>query len=200
MIAKRVSVIRPYGVTSPATGVVGRHSKLLVQIPVLLQRALLSAVTGVSHPALQKCKAQSLGHVATAVVPVNAFVDRAMASGLQAGSISACLCFRVFMPVSLFAAPYTGAATTSAAHHRVDKRRLRSAGAGLSLYLVLPYRRQRRYWRWRHRSPGSCRQKWEFTLMSLTIATWLLPSGHWRMALVVMVRLFNAVKDPAPRR
>ena len=59
-------------------------------------------------PRYAKCKDSVLGAiVATAVVPVNAFIARSMASSLPEGSISAlAYAFRVFMlPVSLFAVP-----------------------------------------------------------------------------------------------
>jgi len=76
------------------------------------------------------------------VVPINATVDRAMASGLPAGSISAlAYAFRVFLlPVSLVAVPvYTVLLTDlSAAHHQGKPQAFKDqATAGLSLLFAV---------------------------------------------------------------
>jgi putative peptidoglycan lipid II flippase len=83
--------------------------------------------------------------IATAVVPINAFIARAMASGLPEGSVSAlAYAFRLFiLPVSLFAVPvYTVLLTElSTAHQQGEQQRFKEqAGAGVALLfaVVLP--------------------------------------------------------------
>lgn len=134
-----------YGITSLAIGVVGGSVvQLLVQIPVLVRKGLrYRPALGFSHPALREMRGLVLGAVvATAVVPVNAFIARAMASTLPAGSISAlAYAFRVFLlPVSLFAVPvYTVLLTDlSAAQHQGAQRVFKEqTAAGLSLLFAV---------------------------------------------------------------
>ncbi len=134
-----------YGITSLAIGVVvGSVVQVLIQIPVLRQKGIhYRPRTGFTHPALREMQGLVLGAiVATAVVPVNAFIARSMASTLPAGSVSAlAYAFRVFMlPVSLFAVPvYTVLLTDlSAAQHEGSQQRFKDqAAAGLSLLFAV---------------------------------------------------------------
>ncbi len=134
-----------YGITSLALGVVGGSVvQLLVQVPVLARKGIrYSPTLAFNHPALHEMRKLVVGAViATAVVPINAFVDRAMASTLPAGSISAlAYAFRVFLlPVSLFAVPvYTVLLTDlSAAHHQGRQHAFKEqAAAGLSLLFTV---------------------------------------------------------------
>jgi len=134
-----------YGITSLALGVVGGSIvQLLVQVPVLARKGIrYSPTLAFSHPALHEMRKLVVGAViATAVVPINAFVDRAMASTLPAGSISAlAYAFRVFLlPVSLFAVPvYTVLLTDlSAAHHQGRRHAFKEqAAAGFSLLFAV---------------------------------------------------------------
>lgn len=145
VIASALLLAGKYGITSLAVGVVaGSIVQVLVQIPVLLQKGIrYRPRLGFVHPALREMHGLVLGAVvATAVVPINAFVDRAIASSLPAGSISAlAYAFRVFMlPVSLFAVPvYTVLLTDlSAAHHQGKQDTFKEqATSGLSLLFAV---------------------------------------------------------------
>ena len=141
VIACALGFASRHGITALAYGVVvGSIIQVLVQIPALRQNGLRYQPTrGFTHPALREVQGLVLGAVvATAVVPINAFVDRALASNLHAGSVSAlAYAFRVFMlPVSLLAVPvYTVLLTDlSASHHRGKRDAFtEQATAGLSL-------------------------------------------------------------------
>lgn len=134
-----------FGITSLAIGVIGgSFVQLLVQIPVLAQKGIrYQPSAGVTHPALREMGGLAVGaFIATAVVPVNAFIARALASSLPEGSISAlAYAFRIFiLPVSLFAVPvYTVLLTDlSAAQQQGARDRFKKqAVAGLSLLFVL---------------------------------------------------------------
>jgi putative peptidoglycan lipid II flippase len=134
-----------FGVTSLAIGVIGGSlMQLLVQIPVLAQKGIrYQPRLGFSHPALREMRGLVIGAlVSTAVVPVNAFIARAMASSLPEGSISAlAYAFRIFiLPVSLFAVPvYTVLLTDlSTAQQQGARDRFREqAAAGLSLLFAV---------------------------------------------------------------
>lgn len=144
MIACALGLAPTYGITSLAIGVVaGSVVQVLAQLPALARfgiRFRLSAVWGaVTHPALREMGGLAVGAlVATAVVPINAFVARALASTLDEGSISAlAYAFRVFLlPVSLTAVPvYTVLLTELSAAHGAGQTETfkRQAEAGLSL-------------------------------------------------------------------
>lgn len=145
MIASAVALSRRYGITSLAIGVIaGSVGQLLIQIPVLTRKGIRYRPSlGFAHPALREMRGLVVGSiVATAVVPVNAFIARAMASTLPEGSISAlAYAFRVFiLPVSLFAVPvYTVLLTDlSAAQHQGSQQRFKEqAAAGLSLLFTV---------------------------------------------------------------
>lgn len=134
-----------FGITSLALGVIGGSLvQLLVQIPVLAQKGIrYQPSVGIMHPALREMRGLVAGaFIATAVVPINAFIARAMASSLPAGSISAlAYAFRIFiLPVSLFAVPvYTVLLTDlSAAQQQGERDRFKEqAVAGLSLLFAL---------------------------------------------------------------
>lgn len=134
-----------YGITSLAIGVIGGSVvQLLAQIPVLWQKGIrYQPLLGLSHPALREMRGLVLGSiVSTAVVPINAFIARAMASSLPEGSISAlAYAFRVFiLPVSLFAVPvYTVLLTdlSTAQHQGARERFKEQAAAGLSLLFAV---------------------------------------------------------------
>jgi putative peptidoglycan lipid II flippase len=119
--------------------------QLIVQIPALTRTGIRYRPTlAFRHPALREMGGLVLGaFVATAVVPINAFVARALASTLPEGSISAlAYAFRVFLlPVSLFAVPvYTVLLTDlSAAHNEegAEQEFKDKASAGLSLLFAV---------------------------------------------------------------
>jgi putative peptidoglycan lipid II flippase len=145
VIACALGLSSRYGIVSLAYGVVaGSLIQVVVQIPALRQNGLhYRPAHGFSHPALREVQGLVFGAiVATAVVPINAFVDRALASNLHAGSVSAlAYAFRVFMlPVSLFAVPvYTVLLTDLSASHQQGKRDafIEHATAGLSLLFAV---------------------------------------------------------------
>ncbi|MBM4256547.1 MAG: murein biosynthesis integral membrane protein MurJ [Deltaproteobacteria bacterium] len=134
-----------YGIVSLAWGVViGSIIQVVVQIPALRSNGLrYQPSCGFMHPAMREVQGLVLGAiVATAVVPINAFIARSMASSLPEGSISAlAYAFRVFMlPVSLFAVPvYTVLLTDlSAAQHEGAWQRFKEqATSGLSLLFAV---------------------------------------------------------------
>lgn len=145
MIASAVALSGQYGITSLAIGVIaGSVGQLVIQIPVLARKGIrYRPGWGFAHPALREMRGLIVGSiVATAVVPVNAFIARAMASTLPEGSISAlAYAFRVFiLPVSLFAVPvYTVLLTDlSTAQHQGERQRFKDqAAAGLSLLFAV---------------------------------------------------------------
>lgn len=145
MIACAVTLAGSLGITSLAIGVIlGSVVQLLVQIPMLIRKGIrYQPLLGFSHPALREMRGLVVGAlVSTAVVPVNAFIARAMASSLPEGSISAlAYAFRVFiLPVSLFAVPvYTVLLTDlSTAQHQGEQQRFKAqAAAGLSLLFAV---------------------------------------------------------------
>lgn len=134
-----------FGILSLAIGVIGGSLvQLLVQLPVLAQKGIrYQPSVGVRHPVLREMRGLVLGAlVSTAVVPVNAFIARAMASSLPEGSISAlAYAFRIFiLPVSLFAVPvYTVLLTdlSTAQHQNARDRFKEQAAAGLSLLFAV---------------------------------------------------------------
>lgn len=145
MIACAVTLAGSLGITSLAIGVIlGSIVQLLVQIPILIRKGIrYQPLLGFAHPALREMRGLVVGAlVSTAVVPVNAFIARAMASSLPEGSISAlAYAFRVFiLPVSLFAVPvYTVLLTDlSTAQHQGEQQRFKEqAAAGLSLLFAV---------------------------------------------------------------
>ena len=145
MIVCALSLAPTYGITSLAIGAVaGSVLQLLVQLPTLHRSGIRYRFTfAFQHPALREMGGLALGAlVATAVVPLNAFVARALASTLPEGSISAlAYAFRVFLlPVSLVAVPvYTVLLTElSAAHHGGQLETFKKqAEAGLSLLFAV---------------------------------------------------------------
>ncbi len=207
VIASALTLAGSYGVTSLAIGVVGGSIvQLLVQIPVLLQKGIrYQPSLGFSHPALREMRRLVLGAiVATAVVPINAFVDRAMASGLPAGSISAlAYAFRVFiLPVSLFAVPvYTVLLTDlSAAHHQGRQETFKEqASAGLSLLFAIALPATAALLALATPIIQLLYERGQFTANDVTLTSQAL-MGFAVGTLAygtsqVMVRLFNAVKD-----
>ena len=146
MIVCALTLSGSYGITSLAIGVVaGSVMQLGVQIPALARAGIRYRPTfAFCHPALREMGGLVLGaFIATAVVPINAFVARALASTLPEGSISAlAYAFRVFLlPVSLFAVPvYTVLLTDlSAAHNEegAEQEFKDKASAGLSLLFAV---------------------------------------------------------------
>ena len=145
VIACALGFAPQYGIVSLAVGVVvGSVIQVVVQIPVLRKNGLHYQLgQGFFHPALREVQGLVFGAiVATAVVPINAFVDRALASNLHVGSVSAlAYAFRVFMlPVSLLAVPvYTVLLTDLSASHHQGKRDTftEQATAGLSLLFAV---------------------------------------------------------------
>ncbi len=146
MIACALMLTGSYGITSLAIGVVaGSVVQLIVQIPALTRTGIRYRPTlTFRHPALREMGGLVLGaFIATAVVPINAFVARALASTLPEGSISAlAYAFRVFLlPVSLFAVPvYTVLLTDLSAAQNEDGAEQEfkdKASAGLSLLFAV---------------------------------------------------------------
>jgi putative peptidoglycan lipid II flippase len=134
-----------YGISSLAIGVVGGSVlQFVVQLPVLRRKGLRYWPTlGFAHPALREVRGLVVGaFIGTAVVPINAFIARALASSLSEGSISAlAYAFRVFMlPVSLFAVPiYTVLLTdlSVASHQGKSQTFKEQATAGFSLLFAV---------------------------------------------------------------
>ncbi len=145
MITCALTLAGAYSITSLAIGVVGGSIiQLLTQLPTLRHHGIhYHPSRGFNHPALQEMRGLVFGAIiATAVVPINAFVARAMASGLPAGSVSAlAYAFRVFiLPVSLFAVPvYTVLLTElSTSQHEGEQQRFKDqAATGLSLLFAV---------------------------------------------------------------
>jgi len=145
MILCALALAPGYGITSLAIGVVaGSSLQVLIQLPTLRRYGLRYRPTlAFSHPALREMGGLALGaFIATAVVPINAFVARALASTLDEGSISAlAYAFRVFLlPVSIIAVPvYTVLLTElSSAHNQGQLATFKKqAEAGLSLLFAV---------------------------------------------------------------
>ncbi len=145
VIASALVLAAQYGIMSLAIGVViGSIVQVVIQIPVLRQKGIrYRPSVGFTHPALREMQGLVLGAiVATAVVPVNAFIARSMASTLPEGSVSAlAYAFRIFMlPVSLFAVPvYTVLLTdlSTARHSGTPQHFKEQAAAGLSLLFAV---------------------------------------------------------------
>jgi putative peptidoglycan lipid II flippase len=207
MIACALVLSGSYGITSLAIGVVGGSIvQFLVQIPILVQKGIRYRPSlGLSHPALREMRGLVFGAVvSTAVVPINAFVDRAMASGLQAGSISAlAYAFRVFiLPVSLFAVPvYTVLLTDlSAAHHQGRQDTFKGqASAGLSLLFAVALPATAALLALATPITRFLYERGQFTASDVTLTSQAL-MGFAVGTLAygtsqVMVRLFNATKD-----
>lgn len=145
VIASALTLTGSYGITSLAIGaVLGSVVQVLVQLPALGRSGVRYRLTlAFAHPALREMGGLVMGAViATAVVPINAFVARALASTLPAGSISAlAYAFRVFLlPVSLFAVPvYTVLLTALSTAHQQNQSAVfkAQATAGLSLLFAV---------------------------------------------------------------
>lgn len=126
MIGCALSLSGSCGISSLAVGVVaGSLVQLAVQIPALARLGLRYRPSlAFHHPALREMGGLALGaFIATAVVPLNACIARALASTLAEGSISAlAYAFRIFLlPVSLFAVPvYTVLLTELSAVQRSE--------------------------------------------------------------------------------
>lgn len=208
MIACALSLAGAYGIRSLAIGVVaGSLVQLLVQIPALARAGIRYRPSfAFRHPALREMGGLVLGaFIATAVVPINAFIARALASTLAEGSISAlAYAFRIFLlPVSLFAVPvYTVLLTDLSAAHQADGAEQEfkdKAAAGLSLLfavglpatalvvgLAMPITRL-------------LYQRGQFTPEDVVLTSQALMA--YGVGIVaygssqVMVRLFNATKD-----
>lgn len=198
-----------FGITSLAIGVVGGSIvQLLVQIPVLVQKGIrYQPWLGLTHPALREVRGLVIGAiVATAVVPINAFVDRAMASSLQVGSISAlAYAFRVFLlPVSLFAVPvYTVLLTDLSAAHQQGRQDIfkQQATAGLSLLFAVALPATAILIALATPITRLLYERGQFTADDVTLTSQAL-MGFVVGTLAygtsqVMVRLFNAMKDTA---
>ncbi|MGE0824057.1 MAG: murein biosynthesis integral membrane protein MurJ [Candidatus Binatia bacterium] len=204
-----VFLVQQYGITSLAIGVVvGSVFQVLIQVPVLVQKGIRFRPSfGLTHPALREMQGLVLGAIiATAVVPINAFVDRAMASSLPAGSISAlAYAFRVFLlPVSLFAVPvYTVLLTDLSAAHQQGRQDTfgQQATAGLSLLFAVALPATAVLIALATPITRVLYERGQFTTDDVTLtsqaligfAVGLLAYGTSQ----VMVRLFNATKDTA---
>ncbi len=144
-IAFALSAGRAWGIYSLAVGVlVGAVLQLLIQIPALRARGVrYKPRFRFDHPALKSMKRLALGSVvASSAVPINAFIDRAIASHLDEGAVTwLAYGFRIFMlPVSLFAVPLHTVLLTglsSLYHAREEAAFARSLAAGLRLLLFL---------------------------------------------------------------
>lgn len=147
-IAFALSASRVWGIYSLVVGVVvGAVFQLLMQIPALRARGVRYRPRfRFDHPALRSMKRLALGSViASSAVPINAFVDRAIASHLAEGAVTwLAYGFRIFMlPVSLFAVPLHTVLLTglSSLHHARDEAGFAgslAAGLRLLLFLCLP--------------------------------------------------------------
>jgi len=207
MILCAVLLSGSYGITSLALGVVGGSIvQLLIQVPVLRQKGIRYQPTlGFAHPALHEMRGLVIGAVvATAVVPVNAFIARAMASTLPEGSISAlAYAFRVFLlPVSLFAVPvYTVLLTdlSTAQHQGAQQRFKEQAGAGLSLLFAVALPATALLIALATPITRLLYERGQFTAEDTILTSQaLMAYGLGTLAYgtsQVMVRLFNATKD-----
>ena len=196
-----------YGIESLAWGVVvGSIIQVLVQIPALQSNGLhYHPGYGFTHPAMREVQGLVLGAiVATAVVPINAFIARSMASSLPEGSISAlAYAFRVFMlPVSLFAVPvYTVLLTdlSTAQHQGAQQRFKDQATAGLSLLFAVALPATAILVALAVPIVRVLYERGQFTQEDVTLTSQaLIAYGTGTLAYgtsQVMVRLFNAQKD-----
>jgi len=202
-----LALAAPYGIMSLAIGVVvGSVVQVVIQIPVLRQKGIrYQPWAGFAHPALREMQGLVLGAiVATAVVPVNAFIARSMASTLPEGSVSAlAYAFRIFMlPVSLFAVPvYTVLLTdlSTAQHSGAQQRFKEQAAAGLSLLFALALPATALLIALATPIVRLLYERGQFTPADVTLTSQaLIAYGVGALAYgtsQVMVRLFNAQKD-----
>jgi putative peptidoglycan lipid II flippase len=207
VIACALGFASQYGITALAYGVVvGSVIQVVVQIPALRQNGLrYQPGRGFFHPALREVQGLVFGAiVATAVVPVNAFIARSMASSLPEGSISAlAYAFRVFMlPVSLFAVPvYTVLLTdlSAAQHHGAQQRFKEQATAGLSLLFAVALPATATLIALAVPIVRVLYERGQFTAEDVVLTSQaLIAYGTGTLAYgtsQVMVRLFNAQKD-----
>ncbi|MBI3798282.1 MAG: murein biosynthesis integral membrane protein MurJ [Deltaproteobacteria bacterium] len=207
MIASALWLSGTYGITSLAIGVVvGTLMQLVVQIPALARKGIRYRLTfAFGHPALREMGGLAFGaFIATAVVPLNAFVSRALASTLPAGSISAlAYAFRVFLlPVSLFAVPvYTVLLTDlSAAQHRGTQETFKQqVTAGLSLLFTVSLPATAILVALANPITRLLFERGRFTAADVILTSQaLMAYGVGTLAYgtsQVMVRLFNATKD-----
>ncbi len=208
MIGCALSLSGSYGISSLAIGVVaGSLVQLAVQIPALARLGLRYRPSlAFGHPALREMGGLALGaFVATAVVPLNAFIARALASTLAEGSISAlAYAFRIFLlPVSLCAVPvYTVLLTElSAVHHtsRAERAFKDKATAGLSLLFAVALPATAALVGLATPITRLLYQRGQFTPEDVTLTSQALMAygvgivGYG--ASQVMVRLFNATRD-----
>lgn len=207
MIACTLWLSGAYGITSLAIGAVaGTLAQVLVQIPALARKGLRYRLTfAFGHPALREMGGLVFGaFVATAVVPINAFVSRALASTLPAGSISAlAYAFRVFLlPVSLFAVPvYTVLLTDlSAAQHRGTPETFKQqATVGFSLLFAVSLPATALLVALAQPITRVLYERGQFTAADVILTSQaLMAYGVGTLAYgtsQIMVRLFNATKD-----
>lgn len=207
MIACALWLSGAYGITSLAIGAVaGTLAQLLVQIPVLVRKGIRYRLTfAFGHPALREMGGLVFGaFIATAVVPINAFVSRALASTLPTGSISAlAYAFRVFLlPVSLFAVPvYTVLLTDlSAAQHRGTRETFKQqATAGFSLLFAVSLPATAMLVVLANPITRLLYERGQFTAADVILTSQaLIAYGVGTLAYgtsQIMVRLFNATKD-----
>jgi putative peptidoglycan lipid II flippase len=143
-----LSAGRVWGIYSLVVGVVvGAVFQLLIQVPALVRRGVTYKPRfRFDHPALRSMKKLALGSViAASALPINAFVDRAIASHLSEGAVTwLAYGFRVFMlPVSLFAVPLhtvllTGLSNLYHASDETGFAKNLAGGLRLLLFLCLP--------------------------------------------------------------
>ena len=207
MIICALSLVGAYGITSLAIGVVGGSIvQLLIQFPIIARKGIRYRLTfAFGHPALREMRGLVIGAlVATAVVPINAFVARAMASTLPAGRISAlAYAFRVFLlPVSLFAVPvYTVLLTDLSAAHQQGRPHAfkEQAVAGLSLLLAVALPATAVCLALAVPMTRLLYERGQFTATEVVLTSQALTAyavGTLAYGTSqVMVRLFNAVKD-----
>ncbi len=207
MILCALALAPSYGITSLAIGVVaGSGLQVLIQLPTLRRYGIHYRPTlAFSHPALREMGGLALGaFVATAVVPINAFVARAVASTLDEGSISAlAYAFRVFLlPVSVIAVPvYTVLLTELSSTH--DQGQLttfkKQAEAGLSLLFALALPATAVLVALARPVTRLLYERGQFTPEDVAMTSQaLMAYGVGLLAYgtsQVMVRLFNATKD-----
>jgi putative peptidoglycan lipid II flippase len=207
VIACALLLATQYGIMSLAIGVVvGSLVQVVIQIPTLRQKGIrYHPSAGFAHPALREMQGLVLGAiVATAVVPVNAFIARSMASTLPEGSVSAlAYAFRVFMlPVSLFAVPvYTVLLTdlSTAQHAGAQQRFKEQAAAGLSLLFAVALPATAVLMALATPIVRLLYERGQFTPEDVTLTSQaLIAYGVGTLAYgasQIMVRLFNAQKD-----
>ena len=207
MIICALTLAPTYGITSLALGVVaGSILQVLVQLPTLRRHGIHYKLTlAFSHPALREMGGLALGaFIATAVVPINAFVARALASTLPEGSISAlAYAFRVFLlPVSLAAVPvYTVLLTELSSSHnqgQLDAFK-KKAGSGMSLLFAVALPAMAVLIALAVPITRLLYERGQFTSEDVSMTSQaLMAYGFGVLAYgtsQVMVRLFNATKD-----